>query len=173
MLLTLYFATSIASQIYRGDQHYRSLNTALFHTLGVSTLIVFCVTWLFLWLLLRETQEAQIWRQLLFCYTSYAQHGGNYALIVIDGAMNGLELKKELAVGWSTLYMVIFSLWTSIYYVLSGGKFLYPFLDPANGVAYYFPPLSLVTIWAYYFVFASNVRLFRWIRKIVRKEKTD
>jgi hypothetical protein len=115
------------------------------------------------WLVLIPMLEAKSavtgddsWRPLMYCFSSYMQHGANAAMIFGEILLNKTPALLIWGTAWISLWTSIFGVWSTLFYIKTG-TFIYPFLDahrPYAWVAYV--GLYLVH-WTAYFAFVGMI----------------
>jgi len=163
-LLTLYFALAALATHRRlrggdraggrgggGMSRLELFVVGLFNMLGTTTLNVCLTTWLVLYPMLRASPEPELRRvagMLASTPTSWLQHGGNVALLLVDAGLCATPLSLRMYEGFQAVYAVAyiaFAAWLR----RTAGYWLYLFLDHSLPVA----PVVFLLFYAAHYAF--------------------
>lgn len=130
------------------------------------TFIIDSMTWFVLVpMLMANPDPVKVaeWKALLFCFSSYMQHGGNAAMALGDFVLNDIPGLWMWGNAWVCFWTSLFGVWSTLFYIRTG-RFIYPFLDahrPNAWVGY----LGLYCVhWMAFFSFIGLIKLKEWLR---------
>ncbi|KAH7623901.1 hypothetical protein Ndes2526B_g01147 [Nannochloris sp. 'desiccata'] len=124
----------------------------IFHVIVPISIMIDLTTWFVLIPALMsfpDPEQVLKWQQLMFCFQSYMQHGGNAVMILGDLVLNKIPLMFTWGQAWVALWVSAFGVWSVAFFVITG-RFIYPFLDAHK-------PMAWV---GYLALYAANVGMF-------------
>lgn len=128
---------------------------ALFHVVLTTTWIVDIITWLVLWPMTKQLAKgAELERltALMLCFTSYVQHGGNAAMLLVEFSLNRIPIEGYM-LGYVGLWSCAYACWALLWHHLTG-LFLYPFLDYNRP---FWGPVSYIGLFGMHWLFFGCV----------------
>lgn len=140
--------------------------------------VIDSMTWLVLVPMLEArslTTGDNSWRPLMYCLSSYMQHGANAGMIFGEMLLNKMPALVIWGNAWISLWTSIFGVWSTLFYIKTG-TFIYPFLDAHRPYAWVAYVGLYIVHWVAYFVFvgmvfAKDTLVHRWLKHTGTQKK--